>query len=72
MAESYGHMQGDCTDCAKHPDTNVDKPAVGKGPGGSNDVSGYLNEARKQYQGGEIDKKQFLDRLDYYAPKGTR
>jgi hypothetical protein len=43
-------------------------PPMGKGPGGSNDVSGYLNQARADYQAGRITKQQYLDRLDYYAP----
>jgi len=41
----------------------------GKGPGGSNDISGYLNEATQMFKGGKINKQQFLDFLDYYAPK---
>jgi hypothetical protein len=44
-------------------------PPMGKGPGGSNDVSGYLEQARQDFLAGRISKQQYLDRLDYYAPK---
>ena len=43
-------------------------PPMGRGPGGSNDVSGYLQQAAEDYKAGRLTKQQYLDHLDRYAP----